>query len=572
MKRHLQFSVLIAMTALCSMSNPANAQNLQWARAMGGPGFDMGNSVGVDASGDVYTTGYFNGTADFNPDSATTFNLTSNGVEDIFVSKFDGSGNFSWVVQIGASNMDLGSSLAFDAAGNVYVTGQFEDTVDFDPGVGVFTMIVTGADDAFVLKLDPAGNFVWARQFGGTYATGASITVDLAGNVFTAGHFQGVNDFDPGAGTMNLTSAGAEDVFVSKLDPSGNFLWVKQMGGPQYDYASSVALDAVGSIYTVGYFAGTSDFDPGAGTFNLIGSSTFIQDIYISKLDAAGNFEWAKKIGTASATDVASSVAIDPSGNVYTTGMYAGTVDFNPGTGSFNMTAPGGDFNCYISKLDSLGNFVWAKQVGGSVYDEGRFITTDAIGNVYTMGRMDGTGDFDPGAGVFNFTTNGGDDIFISKLDASGNYIWATTFGGTGSDNPASLDFDANYNIYITGYFAGPMDVDPGPGTYILDSLGGTIDVFVIKFDNPTTGIVEENGASGVKVYPNPSNGIFNVSSNVNTMTEITIWNSLGEKVSAQQNTSGNFIVDLSNQPAGIYFYQLQSDGKNSGSGKIVKE
>ena len=144
-------------------------------------------------------------------------------------------------------------------------------------------------------------NFKWAKQMGGTGADagGSSVTVDAAGNVYTTGGFGGTADFDPGPGTYNLTSAGTYDMFISKLDSSGNFIWAKQLGGTGADAAgASIAVDADGNVYTTGGFVGTADFDPGPGVFTLSAIGNFrTKASFVLKLDADGNFIWAKQTG-----------------------------------------------------------------------------------------------------------------------------------------------------------------------------------------------------------------------------------------------------------------------------------
>jgi hypothetical protein len=143
--------------------------------------------------------------------------------------------------------------------------------------------------EALVSPLLAGGDFVWAKGLGGTGNDyGASITVDSSGNVYAIGKYVGTVDFDPGAGTFNLTSAGGGDIFVTKLDSSGNFVWARSMGGTGNEAGNSLALDSNSNVYLTGKFVGTADFDPGAGTFNLI--STGSDDIFVSKLDSDGNW------------------------------------------------------------------------------------------------------------------------------------------------------------------------------------------------------------------------------------------------------------------------------------------
>src|SRR5207253_4820 len=153
----------------------------------------------------------------------------------------------------------------------VYVTGGFAGTVDFDPGPGTTLLTSLGSLDAFVAKFSSTGALVWARQLGGTsFDQGTGIAVDGAGNVFTTGLFQGTADFDPGAGTILLTSVGSLDVFVSKLASTGALVYARQLGGTSNDQGLGIAVDGSGNVFTTGSFRGTADFDPGTGTSNLL--------------------------------------------------------------------------------------------------------------------------------------------------------------------------------------------------------------------------------------------------------------------------------------------------------------
>jgi hypothetical protein len=466
------------------------AQTFEWAKSFGSSQDDQGTSITVDASGNIYTTGFFRNTVDFDPGVGTA-NLTAVGGNDIFIQKLDASGNFIWAKSFGGGVDDYGYSIAVDASGNVYTTGSFRITVDFDPGAGTANFTSVGGNDIFVQKLDASGNFIWAKSFGGSSADyGYSITVDVSGNVYTTGYFFNTVDFDPGAGIANFTSVKDADIFVQKLDASGNFIWAKSFGGSldfgsSDDYGTSITVDASGNVYTTGYFENTVDFDPGAGTANFTSVGLF-HDIFVQKLDASGNFIWAKSFGD-SLYETGTSITVDASGNIYTTGHFTETVDFDPGEGTANFTSEGAR-DVYVQKLDASGNFIWAKSFGGSSDDFGNTITLDASGNVYTTGYFQVTADFDPGAGTVNLTSAGSWDIFVQKLDASGNFIWAKSFGSSNTDEGASITLDASGNVYTTGYFYGTVDFDPGAGTANLTSAGSW-DIFIQKMSQcaPTT-------------------------------------------------------------------------------------
>lgn len=466
--------VLVLLTGSIS-----NAQvYYEWAKSVGDAGEEHSVGIGTDGDGNVYTVGYFFGTVDFDP-GAGIQDLTSAGSSDIFITKFNSAGNFIWARRIGGTNFDICYGTTVDAFGNVYTTGSFEGTIDFDPGAGVQNLVSAGGD-VYISKIDANGNYVWAKSIGGRSTDrGTGIAVDASGNVYTAGCFRGTVDFDPGTGSYPLTSAGYYDILVSKLDAAGNFVWARKMGGANDDIASSIALDGAGNVYTTGTFSSTADFDPGAGTQNLT-SVSFFDDVFISKLDAAGNFVWAKSYGNSN-PDYSPALTVDASGNIYATGILDGTIDFDPGPGVTNLTSAG-NYDVYVTKFNATGNFVWAKGMGGTGVDMPYAVVVDIAGNVYTTGYFQGTAEFDPGTGTHNLNSAGNDDIFISKLDASGNFVWAESMGGPNSESGYAITVNSTGKLYLTGNFNGTADLDPGVYTHNLTSLGST-DVFIAKYD-----------------------------------------------------------------------------------------
>ena len=472
------FSMLFSISFISVPSAKAWSSAQTAVSVFGGVGNEFSESTVVDSTGNIYTTGRFASTVDFDPGVGTS-NLTSAGSSDVFVSKLDASGNLLWAKSFGAAAADAGLSIAVDSTGNVYTTGFFASTVDFDPGAGTSNLTSAGSSDVFISKLDASGNLVFAKRFGGSISDlSYSIAVDSTGNIYTTGFFQDTVDFDPSAGTTNLTTAGLSDVFISKLDASGNLVFAKRFGAAEADAGRSIALDSTGNIYTAGYFEQTVDFDPSAGTTNL--TSAGRSDVFVSKLDSSGNLVFAKRFGAAE-TDVGLSVAVDSTGNVYTTGYFEQTVDFDPGAGTTDLTTGGGS-DVFVSKLDASGNLVFAKRFGGSNDDGGISISVDSNGNIHTTGYFEERVDFDPGAGTSNLTSAGGTDVFVSKIDSSGNLLLAKSFGGTANDVGRSITFDSTGNIYTTGEFAGTVDFDPGTGTTNLISAGGN-DVFILRLD-----------------------------------------------------------------------------------------
>lgn len=531
----------------------AQSPNFLWAVHFGGLSEEIAHDMVIDGNGNVYTIGEFNSVADFNPSddpNTGTFDLVSAGYQDIFVSKLDAFGNFLWAKQFGGGFTDRGRAMTLDADGNIYITGNFSGTADFDPGPGTFNLTGAGNEDIFIAKLDPSGNLIWAKQIGGT---GTDIAYDIAvnsiGNVTTTGRFRNTIDFDPGPGIYNLT-AGYIDIFVSTLDANGNFLWAKRMGGGfngngntgSIGYA--LALDAFGNVYTTGYFSSTGDFDPGPETYNLatLNNTT---DIFVSKLDPSGNFVWAKQMGGAlSSFEEGKAILVDAYGDIYLTGSFSGTTDFNPSPfGTYTLTGRQGDV--FISKLDANGDFLWAKQMGGVFPDSGNALAFDANDNVYISGSFWGTADFDPGDEVNNLSSAGEEDIFIARLDPSGSFSWAVRMGGDLPDVGNAVAVDAHGSIYAAGYFFSiEADFDPGNGTYYMTpaySGGFSVfaDAFVVKLcqlDAPTVTVAGDPvlcQGDSITLLASPADSY--LWSNGATTPTITV------------STSGNYSVTVSN-------------------------
>lgn len=476
-------NILITAVIFIFFSAKANAQTFVWAKTLGGTNSDYSASIAVDAAGNIYTTGYFSGTSDFNPGAATT-NLTATGQSDIYISKLDASGNFLWAKRIGGNSWDDGTEIEIDPSGNIYLTGHFSGIVDFDPSVGTSNLTSAGDYDIFVCKLDAAGNFLWAKRIGnsnGDYSW--DLVLDVMSNVYVTGQFFGTVDFNPGAGTSNMTSAGGYDFFILKLDATGNFVWSKTLGGLSPDVAYAVAVDASGNVFATGGYNGTVDFDPGATIFNL--SSAGSEDVFVLKLDALGNFVWAKSFG-GSNFDSANSITVDALGNVYTIGTFEVTADFDPNAGIANLTSAG-VYDVFICKLNSVGNFLWAEHLDGVDYEDAFSIKTDANGCVVFTGCFSSTVDFDPGAGVFNLTPSGTQDIFISMLDNTGKFLWAKDLKGNGNIGCGiSVLVDASNNIYTTGFFSSTVDFNPDAPTFNISAFGQS-DIFIHKMNFVTT-------------------------------------------------------------------------------------
>ncbi|PLW93351.1 MAG: hypothetical protein C0592_06415 [Marinilabiliales bacterium] len=482
MKNIISILAAIVGLTICTTTSKAQIPDFEWAKQMGGSSYDIGYSINTDADGNIYTTGRFSGTVDFDPGTGDS-SLTSAGGTDIFVQKLDVNGDFVWVRQMSGTGNGTGYDITIDHNGNILLTGFFDGTIDFDPGAGTSNFTTVAYDDIFVEKLNSNGDFMWAKHMGSTsYDYGQSIATDINGNVYTTGNFRNTIDFDPGTGTNNLTTAGSNDIFIQKLDSNGNFVWVKQIGSTSSDIAYSITTDAYGALYTTGNFQLTVDFDPGAGISNL--TEIGMGDVFILKLDTSGSLIWVRQMG-GSSSESGMAISTDNMGNVLTTGTFRGTVDFDPGAGNLDLTSAGLS-DIFIQKLDSSGGFLWAKQMGGTDNDFTSDITTDNDNNVFTIGHFNGHGDFNPDTGTTILYSAGYTDIFVQKLDSNGNFVWVEKMGSTDSDNGNSITIDDYNNVFSTGFFNGIVDFDPDTGTTNLTSAG-SIDIFIQKLSQCST-------------------------------------------------------------------------------------
>jgi hypothetical protein len=370
-----------------------------------------------------------------------------------------------------------GSSVVTDDLGNVYIGGYFSGTKDFDPGPGTYFLNAVGiADDAFMSKFDAAGNFMWAIQFGGTATSYVEeLAIDDAGNVYATGRFSLDIDLDPGPGTLNVTGAGGGDIYVVKVNPGGNLVWGKVMAGTNSEIAHAITIDPMGNVIVTGGFMGTVDFDPGPGVANIASGGTS-DNCFVAKLNSNGDYVFATKFNAGNFSQ-GHSLATDPSGNIYVSGTFTLTANF----GGTNLTAAGGG-DIFVAKLTPFGALLWVDNLVSSTSSESdECMRLDKDGNVYITGRFIGTADFDPGPAVFNMTPTGSDDVFISKLNSSGNLIWALHFGGSNAEAGNGIALDTLGNVYTTGLFQATADFDPGPGVFNLTATSN--DIFISKID-----------------------------------------------------------------------------------------
>lgn len=558
MKTNFNFLIKLCVLTFLLISLNGFTQNLVWAKQFAGAdssssSTDSPKSV-VDENGNLYVTDVFKGTFDFDPGPAV-FNLTSAGDFDISICKLDVNGNFIWAKRIGSSSLDSSHSIELDGANNVYISGAFSESVDFDPGIGVYNLssFSVAGWNGFICKLNANGDFIWAKNFESSFSnTISNMSVNNDGKIFITGAFRGTVDFDPSSNNALLSSDGTQrDIYIGSYDSFGNLIWIYRIGGNNEEIVSNIVHDGFSNIYLAIAFLGTVDLNPGPDVLNLTDGPNPGGDWCFLKLNTTGDLMFAKQF---SAYYSLRSIAVDSSGNIYHSGSFSGTVDFDPGPGIFDLSASGnGDM--LVSKLDSSGNFSWAKSFGSvdptsseSILD----MKIDPFDNVFLTGYFGGTVDFDTGVGVYNLSaflgTGGFNDVdaFISKLDASGSFVWARKTGvNSGEDIGRSIAVDKIGNVYFSGTFrGGAFDFDPNAGTFNL-TVQGFRDSFSCKLSGGNTialvGTATESGNFETDYVMTTSDQVNYTLTNIFLSTTGTLQSTPGE---VKFRMNGNWTVN----------------------------
>jgi hypothetical protein len=452
----------------------------RWAGKAAGAGNEYGDIMRTDAAGNIYVAGRFDGTCDFDPGTGVS-NKTSVGSSDCYIAKYTSLGALTWVISMGGTGLDRIYSIDVDAAGNIYATGNYNLTADFDPGPGLLNLTSLGGVDVFIAKYTTNGNLVWANSIGDANSEIAeSIALDASGNLYVGGEFNSPTlDLDAGVNTLivnNGSTTTTYDPFLVKYDTSGSFVWGFNLQGTSSDYIKSVTVDANNNVLIGGYFSTTMIVDPiSQSNITSVGSS----DCFMARYTSAGNYDWSERFGGTLADNVFSITTAN--NNIYATGTFNSVVDFNPGLDTFNIQSKGST-DVFMVSFSNTGNFNWAGSIGGNGLDNSNYIIANSAGDIYVAGSFIDSADFDPSAVNTYIKAYGGRDGFIAKYDNSGNYKWGLKIGSGGTDYVRALDFDPNDGeIISTGYWTGGT-LNPDPNNLSVNIPTTALnDIFVAK-------------------------------------------------------------------------------------------
>ena len=480
--------MLLGFTLFMSMKSniSAHAQDLMWAKRAGGTDSEIGHDIAVDASGNIYVTGTMRGSATFGPGETNETIVTSAGLDDFFVAKYNSAGALLWVKRAGSTNFDDGYGIGIDASGNCYITGRFTGSVTFGQGEdNQTTLNSSGSIDIFVAKFNSSGALLWARQAGSlNIDTGFGIAVDASGNSYLTGVFTGSATFGSEGANHTTLIGVSNEIFVAKYNSSGDLMWARRAGGSDSDAAYGIAIDASGNCSVTGLFTGSATFGPGESNQTILTSTGGSTDIFVAKFNNSGDLLWAKPAGSSSSgLERGWSIAVDALHNTYVTGVFVGEATFGLGeAGQTTLTSAGAEEG-FVAKYNSSGDLLWAKQAGGAEADVSFAIAVDALSNCYITGRFAGAATFASGEGNQTILTSAGShEIFLATYNSSGNLLSVKQAGGIGNDTGLGIAVDASGNIYLTGNFAEVATFGQAEANQTLLTGSGAVDFFLAKF------------------------------------------------------------------------------------------
>jgi hypothetical protein len=392
------------------------------------------NSIAIMSNGDFVATGYFFGSMDL---GTGTLTADSPGVTDGWIARFNRAGQVKWAKRFGDSQGDTGNSVAVDATGNVYLLADITGFVDFGGG----DIYGPGSRDFALVKYDGNGNHIWSHAYGSAgYDQGTCVRLDPSGNPIICGYFAGIINL----GGTDLTPTGTADGFIAKFNASGVWQWNQVVGGNGAQLAYSVATDAAGNIYSIGYFQTEVTFQGFAPVSSAGGA-----DIFLAKFNAGGTPQWTQRRG-GTGDDAGFGIACDASGNVTVTGAFHDTMSL----GGSSLISAGG-YDGFLARYNTSGVHQWSLRFGTAAdIESGYQVAVNSSGKVFLSASSQADLNGTPGYG--------GPDILIAKYGSTGVLTWSRLISGNGDDRGNALGLDTGDNIVVGGTFAGGVDFGGG--------------------------------------------------------------------------------------------------------------
>lgn len=521
---------IILLLVIATISTSLKAQAWQWAKQASSTNMLYTRCVDVDASGNSYITGEF-----FNSLTLGSVTLSNPLMYGIFIAKYDAVGNIVWAKIAAAAGDIYAGGICVDNTGNIVITGRYSDAAKFGSGATVLT--ATGSFDVFVAKYDANGELKWAKSSGDAgYDAGNSVSTDDKGNVHVTGEFH-----------ISSFQGSAAKIFVTKYDNAGNVSWsIQATDHGNFHFSNDIKTDNSGSSYITGNFFSKLSFDGN----KTITTGHPESEAFVGKIDKDGKVVWLQKAGAASGYVISNGIDIDAAGNSFIIGYYRGNVNFQ----SLTMPVPDGIYDSYVAKCDKDGNFVWLRNISGpGDADKGGRISVTPVGECYAAGYFVGS----VTAGSSTLTGKGQTDIYIAKLNAGGNVIWAAQCGGNLADVIGGIKVKGG-GVYILGEFTSKIDFS---SNISLLSSSTKNELFIAKIQDAAAAISNiENEGEHVYIFPNPAEDYIELSASDNFKSYF-ICDITGKTVSRGIMDSTNKIA-IPGLQAGVYYLQLIKDNE----------
>ena len=471
-----------AAASVCVEGSRGGSGLATWANGFGAGGTVDETRVAVDAQGNIFAFGDFQGTIDFTGGDGGAGSLTSAGLKDLYLAKFDPGGRLLWSSRYGNAATQYAGGVTTDASGNVYIVGSFYSGVSFDGAADAGSYSHAYSETTgFVAKFDANGQYLWSREVGNGsgYEFLYGVAVDGLGGVAVSGSLQGTVPFAAADGGVDaLTGAGANDIMVFKLTTDGAFVWARSFGDSADQASTALGVDGAGNFYLTGYAGGTI-------ALGSAGSITTgpVMDTFLLRLGNDGTPEWGRLLTGAADLSGEQFLAVTPQGDAYVamnshSAVGPAGLDGGPGT-----VANQGNTDVAIARFDPAGNYVWGRGFGDAAAQFVGGVAVDAEGSVFVTGSFQGSLSFPaPDGGTSAVTSAGGYDAFLLKLDADGETRWSQIFGGAGDQEGTGVAV-AGCTPVAAGTFTGAVSINAlsGSSPVVLpaSAVSGSADTYL---------------------------------------------------------------------------------------------
>ncbi len=566
-KMKAQNVIILFLCLACSFLSHAQIE-LEWMKKYAGSPDASNYHLRQDFANNVVVIGSTNGPLDLDPGVAVN-SPTAIGSDDIYVQKFNSAGNLLWACRIGSAGADYVYDLEINPTGDIYISGLLGGAADLDPSPTTSTPNFS-TNCTFLLKLSAGGALIWAKQLNGIILQ--TIELGPSDNIYMYGSCGNGTDFDPGPATFTVSGIYTSSMFLSKLSPSGNLIWVQPfIAAPGSTlHPTLFSKDNNMNFYLMGQLNGTFDFDIGASIALLTGSQSK-SDNYVLKLDSAGNFV---HVGLLRNLQITTAVC-DQIDGLIIAGRGDHDADYDPGPSNyfFSPQTPSiFGLDVFILKLNvSNGSLVWVKGVTNS--SGATFWSVQILpGNeILASGIYVDSCNFLPNP-TRQLKSNAIGSHFITQITSNGLYRWHVQFEGAGSNLGGKIYVTPNQSMYFAGGVIGECDANPGAGIALAgDPINkNIITALLLKFNTKTLGFNDNFYKTDFEIYPNPNNGAFHLHAEQNCTVEIY---DLSGNLRLQKNISaGEKTVIDSQLEKGIYAVRIIANGKSDLFSKLVIE